>query len=485
MEFARNQSECRARRIQFLCLLAVLLIALVFFLLEDRASGLAYLLAERWMALPAMAFLGASLCREGDHRWQLYAGLAMIALFFLIQVLHLVLESEAKQIGTFVCAYGLCFPFAAATRDEKAQVGLKWMAGLFLTVGAVLTVYAVLLLLDTVPEYLRNYVYWDGSRFFAMGHPNICATLLMISMVFCAGFALQSGKLWVKIGLAVLMLPQFFVLSLTNGRTTIILTCLLLGGIVFCVIRGRGWKRFALAVLAAVVVMAAAFGTSRALYGWNQNRLTRQVEQSQTAAAAEPEPVEPEAVEPVFVEPEVVEPVFVEPEVVEPEAAEPEAAEPKAAEAMVSEQYQGTLANDFKTLNGRTEIWRTALLGLNDNPRLKFIGTEYVDMILTRYAPGTIYHTHNSWLEALYRMGLPGLAAALVITVLAVWSALVVLWRNTDLWKSCIALLTLCLLGCAMLEPYLFVADVSYFYLDFLFLTCLGYLCLWRREKAA
>ena len=475
MEFARNQSECRARRIQFLCLLAVLLIALVFFLLEDRASGLAYLLAERWMALPAMAFLGASLCREGDHRWQLYAGLAMIALFFLIQVLHLVLESEAKQIGTFVCAYGLCFPFAAATRDEKAQVGLKWMAGLFLTVGTVLTVYTMLLLLNAVPEYLKNYVYWDGSRLFAMGHPNICATLLMVSLLFCAGFALTSRELLVKIGLAVLMLAQFFALSLTNGRTTIILTCLLLGGIVFCVIRGRGWKRFALAVLAAVVVMAAAFGTSRALYGWNQNRLTRQVEQSQTAAAAEPEPVEPEAVEPVFLESEVV----------EPEVVEPEAAEPKAAEAMVSEQYQGTLANDFKTLNGRTEIWRTALLGLNDNPRLKFIGTEYVDMILTRYAPGTIYHTHNSWLEALYRMGLPGLAAALVITVLAVWSALVVLWRNTDLWKSCIALLTLCLLGCAMLEPYLFVADVSYFYLDFLFLMCLGYLCLWRKEKDA
>ena len=117
MEFTRNQSECRARRIQFLCLLAVLLIALVFFLLEDRASGLAYLLAERWMALPAMAFLGASLCREGDHRWQLYAGLAMIALFFLIQVLHLILESDARQIGPFVCAYGLCFPFAAAARD--------------------------------------------------------------------------------------------------------------------------------------------------------------------------------------------------------------------------------------------------------------------------------------------------------------------------------------------------------------------------------
>lgn len=451
MECVRNQSECRGRRIQFFCLLAVLLITLVFFLLEDRASGLAYLLVERWITLPAMIFLGISLCWEGNHRWQLYAGLAMIALFFLIQVLHLVLESEAKQIGTFVCAYGLCFPFAAATQDEKAQIGLKWMAGLFLAVGAVLTVYTALLLLNAVPAYLSNYLYWDGSRLFAMGHPNICATLLMISMVFCAGLALKSRKLWAKIGLVVLMLAHFFALSLTNGRTTIILTCLLLGGIAFCVIRGRGWKRAALALLATVVVMAAAFGASRAIYGWNQNRLI-QLQKPATSTT---------------------------------EAAAPQTETETDAPALVSNEYQGTLSGDLKTLNGRTFIWRYAIDGLQENPQVKLIGTEYVDVILSRYNPLPLYHTHNSWLEALYRMGLPGLAAALVITVLAVWSALVMLWRNTDLWKSCVALLTLSLLGCAMLEPYLFVADVSYFYLDFLFLMCLGYLCLWRKEKDA
>ena len=152
---------------------------------------------------------------------------------------------------------------------------------------------------------------------------------------------------------------------------------------------------------------------------------------------------------------------------------------------MVAEQYQGTLAGDMKTLNGRTHIWKTALRGLEENPQIKFYGTEYVEMVMSRQEPLPLYHTHNSWLEALYRMGLPGFGAALVITVLAVWSAAVVLWRNTDLWKSCVGLLILCLLGCAMLEPYLFVVDVSYYYLDFLFLMCLGYLCLWRVEKAA
>ena len=443
MEFAREEngfaaSQTRIRRLQFGCLLAMLLIEMAFFLLEDRASGVAYLLSERYLTLPAMAFLGASLCLglPRRNRWHLYAGIAMVALFFLNQILHQVLESEAKQVGTFVCAYALCFPFAAATEDARRQRGLKWMACLFVGVGTLLTAYAALLLGGVLPGYLQEHVYWDGARFYAMGHPNICATLLMIGMTFSVGFALQSRRLWAKAGLGVLALAQFAALSLTNGRTTIILTCLLLGGVTFCVLRGRGWKRFAAALLAAVVVMAAAFGMSRA------GAL------AVPCITAKANDIQPE-------------------------------------EALVSEQYQGTLANDLKTLNGRTWIWKTAGWGLGDNPRIKYIGTEYVEMVLSRYGPLPVYHTHNSWLEALYRMGLPGFGAALAITVLAVWSAAVVLWRNTDLWKSCVALLSLCLLGCAMLEPYLFVVDVSYYYLDFLFLMCLGYLCLWRVEKAA
>ena len=459
MEFARKESglvtpQAKLRRLQFGCLLAVLAMILAFFLLEDRASGVAYLLAERYLTVPAMVFLGASACQElpRRNRWHLYAGAAMVVLFFLNQMLHQVLESEAKQVGTFLCAYAMCLPFAAATEDAQRQKGLKWMAGLFVTVGAVLTTYGVLLLGGAMPGYLQDYVYWDGARFYAMGHPNICATLLMIGLAFCLGFAIQSRKPWARAVLGILALGQFAALSLTNGRTTIILTCLLLGGIAFCAFRGRGWKRLLLAVLAAVVVMAAAFGASRVLYGWNQARLLRQQAENTPAAVTS-----------------------------ETASAQEEA----ATEELVSEQYQGTLAGDMKTLNGRTHIWKMAKLGLEDNSRVKFIGTEYVEMILSRYSPLPTYHTHNSWLEALYRMGLPGLAAALVMTVLAVWSAAVVLWRNSDLWKSCVALLTLCLLGCAMLEPYLFVVDVSYYYLDFLFLMCLGYLCLWRGEKVA
>ena len=83
-------------------------------------------------------------------------------------------------------------------------------------------------------------------------------------------------------------------------------------------------------------------------------------------------------------------------------------------------------------------------------------------------------------MEALYQLGLPGLVSALVLTVLALWNAAVLLRRNNDLWKSCVAVVMLGLLGRAFLEPYLFTVNIKYHFFDFLFLLCLGYMNQWR-----
>lgn len=437
-------AEGPIRRVQFACLLTVLLMTLSMFLLEDRVSGVAYLLVERYMALPAMVFLGACLTLPRDSRRALYGGLAMAALFLANQLLHQLLEASARQIGPFLCAYILCLPFAGAAQDARRQRGLTWMAALFLTEGLLLTALAGLLVIGALPAFLAKHVYWDGNRLFAVGHPNICAALLMIGMALSAGFAFRSSRPRVRALLMLLMLPQFCAMSLTNGRATIIMTCLLLGGMAFCALRSR--KKPLLALLAALVVMAGAFGFSRAVFHWNEGRLLKCAQTRMEAA--EQTPARPEDV-------------------------------------LVAQQSQGTLSEDLGTLNGRTRIWRYALTQLSENPRLKFTGTEYVDLFLSRGMTRRIYHTHNSWLEALYRMGLPGLAAALVITGAAVWNAAALLWRNDDLWKSCVALMMLALLGCAMLEPYLFVVDINYFFLDLLFLMCLGYTGQWRRQAPA
>ena len=76
-----------------------------------------------------------------------------------------------------------------------------------------------------------------------------------------------------------------------------------------------------------------------------------------------------------------------------------------------------------------------------------------------------------------------GLILALVLTGIAVWDAAVLLWHNADLWQSCIAILELAILACAVLEPYLFVDTVSYYFYDFVFMLCLGYMDQWRRQR--
>ena len=93
-----------------------------------------------------------------------------------------------------------------------------------------------------------------------------------------------------------------------------------------------------------------------------------------------------------------------------------------------------------------------------------------------------VQHSHSSWMEALYQLGIPGLLAALALTGLAVWNGAVLLWRNTDLLHSCVVMVVLCLMGCAVMEPYLFVANAQFHYFDFLFLLCLGYMDQWRRQ---
>ena len=111
------------------------------------------------------------------------------------------------------------------------------------------------------------------------------------------------------------------------------------------------------------------------------------------------------------------------------------------------------MSNDLRTLNGRTEIWAAAAEGLRANPRILLIGTEKVGETISPYWQRMdTLHAHNSWVEALYQLGLPGLVSALVLTVLALWNAAVLLRRNNDLWKSCVAVVMLGLLGLSLIH---------------------------------
>ena len=145
---------------------------------------------------------------------------------------------------------------------------------------------------------------------------------------------------------------------------------------------------------------------------------------------------------------------------------------------------QRSLMEDLWSFNGRTQIWEATLKAVRNSKPLMLFGTEYSGTMISIYHWFEVIHAHNSWLETLMRMGIPGLVMALVFTVLAVWSAAkLLLSPGTVLWKKIVAMLAMCVMATGFLEPYLFITNVYYHVADFLFFFLTGYLDYWSNRK--
>ena len=435
--------------IQRLCLLVMIAVELLFFIPGEAADEIVYLFLEWRLVDVSVVFLAASCCRKSlrQSKWYFLSALLIIAWFYLLRGVHLRLEGTNQDPGAFVCAYLLCLCFAAAAADEEKIWGLKALSAVFALTGAAFGFYALLLVMNHLPSSLDGHVFWDGARFGVMGHPNICATILMISLGFSAGVAVTTKSVWLKCLLVPLSALEFWALSMTNSRAAIVLTCALLGGIAFCRIRGAGWKRLLPALAAAAVVMVLLFCVSRMIFQWNSDRLTEMARQAQ-------------------------------------QTGEEIGLTLNKSGNLKTENGQGTFAKSMKNLNGRTEIWAAAMESLRDNPWILLTGTERTGEIISPYWKMDVQHAHNAWIQTLFQLGIPGLLVSVLLTGLAVWDGVTLLWRNDRLIPSCVALVTLCLMGCAVMEPYLFTVYAQFHYFDFLFMLCLGYLNQWRRQTS-
>ena len=294
----------------------------------------------------------------------------------------------------------------------------------------------------------------------------------MIGIAFCLGFCSLSRKSWQKgLWLAIAAL-LFGTMALTNSRTSILMTCALAGGFAFFAILRKGsWKRFLAGAAAALVLMAALFLISGKVFDAHNQRLAQLRSVSAEAPAESPAEV------PVETSTEVT--------AVVPPSAETITAAPQEPTTREPSAVQGSFLEDLRNLNGRVLVWRAAGEALRNDPRLLIWGTDYSGMQITMYHPqgADLAHAHNSWIEILLCLGLPGLAVALVCTLLALWNiAVLLLKRECTLWQKTTALLMICLLGAGFLEPYLFFADRYYHYTDFLFFLCLGYSCHYARQ---
>ena len=457
------------RNIPLLLLLVVGVIEFLFITLESLFSGIGYYLAETYVVVPCLLLLGYALREKPTAFAQKRLLLASIAIFWfvIVQSIHKISGMENHPMGTVFLVYLMAFPFAALAEDRDNR-GLWWIGGMFVTASLVLVFYTVLLLLNRIPAGLEGHLFWDGARLHPLWHPNIAASYFMMGIGFCLVFCTMARKPLAKAALILAILLQLMAMALTNCRTTLLLTGALLGGTLFFLIFKSGWKRFVLGLVAAALVLVCTFKVSGMLFQWNNDRLLASFQAVQEEPALFEEAKEVSLASEIPAEAEAQEdPIIIE-----------------DTGIISGDNQQGSLMNDLRSLNGRTYIWEATLKAVQNDRSLKLWGTEYSGTIISIYHWFDVDHAHNSWLETLMRMGIPGLVIALVFTALSAWSgAKLLLSQSTPLWQKIAAMLTLCIMATGFLEPYLFITNVYYHVTDFAFFFLTGYLDYWCGHK--
>ena len=464
------------KNVPLLLLLTVGIIEFLYITLERQFSSLGYYLAETYVIVPCLLFFGYMLQKKQEPfvRRRLLLSVAAIFWFVIVQCIHKLSGMENHPMATVFLVYLMAFPFASLSEDRE-NAGLRLIGIVFVTASLVLVGYTALLLLDLVPAGMKDYLFWDGARLNALWHPNLAANYFMMGIGFCAMFCARARKKQTKVLLIVLIVIQMAAMALTNCRTTLLLTGAMLGGALFFRICKGSWKRFLLGLMVAGLMLVGCFKVSGKIFQWNNDRLLESYGVVREESAAIPKKVTVGKLLAVEVSAEEI------------PAEQTDAEELVIMEdigIIIGDNEQNSLAKDMRTLNGRTLIWGSALRAIRDNKAILLWGTEYTGTAISVYNSFNVVHAHNSWMETQMRMGLPGLAMALVFTALSVWSAAkLLLSSTTEQWKKIVAMLAMCVMASGFLEPYLFITNVYYHVADFMFFFLTGYLDFWSNCK--
>ena len=444
------------RNLQFLCLIAAGIVIFPRMILTAFLPSFRVYQMEEYMVVPMLLFLGAALGQQLSPLAKkcLLLGAAMVGWYIVAQTNHLLTHMGTNSFANFAVVYLLAFPYAAATEDGRKSWGLKWIGGFYSAYAVLMVMFAGMLMLDAVPEVLAASVKWEGARVSIFSHPNGGACILLIGIGFTLYFMSQVKKKWAKIILGSFAALQIFVQVLTNSRTSILLTCAMIGGILFFMIWNGTWKRFAAGMAAAVAVIVILFSVFSNLFEMHSDYQIRKV-------LAQGENGDTQQI-----------------------TYNEETGEYALSGSMVVEQ--GELLQDMKTLNSRTLIWGAAIQSLQDNPPIKIWGTEYASAEISYRMNAEIVNAHNAWVQILMELGIPGLLLALVYTLVGFWNMWKLVWRpQEDLGKKIVALIALCIMLASILEVYIFTPGMGSTFSNFAFFLCLGYLVQWNADAKA
>ena len=425
--------------------------------------------------------------RKNKTKYPYRSAIMMVICFFITMLVQLILGAGSYNYALLPSVYLLALPFAAITQDEAEQKGLKTIALIYISAMLIWVLYTILLMLDCLPPFMRSYVIWEDSRLNVFFHSNTCARGFMMGIALCLGLSTCFSKKITKMFLFLAAALMLAALVLTNSRTAILITCLMLSGIIFFMIFQQNRTRFAFAAVAALATAAILLLFSHSLSQWNSNRLIAQQSasgnavQQDTSLQVNSQAAEQHSYRVLLAKTnshrgnEVRQTSSVSGLCLST-ATETVS---ETAQSSIGHSNQNSFVTDLPSLNNRTNIWNAALQLIRENPSILIWGTNSTELMIENTL---VPHTHNSWLEILLRMGIIGFVLSLFFTVQTIWSSLVLLrHRRTELWKKTISIMMLCLLICSFFEPSLFFSDCSWHFTDFFFFLCLGYMIQWRK----
>ena len=426
------------RNVKRLCVTFLVLAALTEVLVAlsfDRGI----LVMEHYMGPLIFAFMGMTLCmgRYGK-RIDLYVGAAFVGWYILSRILlkELYIDYSYVFLCNLSCAYLLAFPFAHAADDAQKKHGLTAVAvTLCLCYGAI----AWLCLLAALGGQQITLPYFGSVlgmnpydlRLYANTHPNISATLFLIALILGTWLVAQHKRRWLGVILLILGVALYSGIALTVSRTVMIQFAAFVAGLAFVGCMRLSfkaiWKRVLVAVPVAVVCLLVVFLS----FGWAADGLTVVADSMRAVAETVSEPVKPLAAE-------------------------------------------RDLMADLGTMTGRTIIYQQIFDLFGDHPEYLLTGMRNSTLAGTLQKYTSTHHAHNSFLQTVVNMGIPGLLMAVWFTVRGLWaSARVIFSRRSTFANQVLAIGWMALLICTISESYLFTEYLTA--CNFPFYLLLGY----------
>ena len=468
----------------FWCLLAA---AFIDFLIIVLGPFMDFYLDE-WLLIPSCLYLFAVYRQEKTKTAQkvLLLGGIMCTWYVITQLLHHCMGLQTRPLGMVLSVYLLALPFAAVARDERR--GLKIYMGVFLAAMVVVLILTVLATIDCVPRFIRHKVYFWKNGIIVMIHPSQLAGFLLVGIAFTLVALSLTKNLIKRILLLTLVGLLSITLVMTKSHTAMWMMYLLYSAYCFFAISRGGLIRFLAGVVAAVMVFGCSYSASQAIFKWYVEESWMRPQRFSYVNSWDDSAIATGMGDQFHddSEKDTINVGWI--------LSVPSAKAEDLAEAVQVKRFslRDTLDKLLPRLNGRKGIWLEIYDVMKKDPQTILFGTDYTNSYILEHTGKDFAHSHNSWIEALIAVGLPGLFIVALMTAIAFWHIFIILFgKQYELWQKSVALLEICLLAVGAMEPHLFLGGHylaernSLHPSDFTFFLCLGYMIQWRATDKA